>query len=352
MKKIVLLALIVRLICLFVFRNINNYDLQSYQQVGELTLNKINIYPDIANLHHPYLPFFLYLEAFALYFKKISVSPIIILKLINIIFDLGNLYLVYQLSKKNLKTAFLYALNPVTILITTLHGQFDTLPIFFLLLSLYLIKVKKEVFSILSFSSAVMIKTWPLLFIISLYKKLTNKKSILFVLVFPFISVSVYSILFRSSLISIAKTIAGYQGLWGIWGVWGLLGKWRLRWQKLSTLIFLVCFFVYSYFNKNRNIVKEILNLLLFFFIFTPNFSIQYFAWIIPFLIIIKPRGYLLLMLFITLTLISYYSFWIFYSNLEITPSYLVTTQEVFKFLTWILFIYSFKFNELIEAKD
>lgn len=341
MKKVLLVGLILRLICLFMFRNINNYDLQSYLQVGELTLNKINIYPDIANLHHPYLPFFLYFEAFAFYLKKFTINPIIVIKFVIAIFDLGNLYLVYLLSKKNLKTAFFYAVNPVTILITTLHGQFDTIPLFFLLGSLYLIIVRNDVFSVLMFSMAVIIKTWPLLFIISFYKRLKNKKLILLVPIFSVILVFFYTILFKSSFVSVLKTIAGYQGLWGIWGIWTLLGKWRLRWQKLSTLIFLVCFFVYSCFNKKRNVVKEILNLLLFFFIFTPNFSIQYFAWIIPFLIIVKPKKYLLLILSITLTLISYYA----------TPN-LIIIQEITQFTTWILFIYSLKVNELTEARD
>ncbi|MDO8741735.1 MAG: hypothetical protein Q7J11_01155, partial [Candidatus Roizmanbacteria bacterium] len=132
MKKIFFIALFIRLICLYLFRNVTNYDLQSYLQVGELTLKSINIYPDVANLHHPYLPFFLYLEAFAFYFKRFAIDPIIVIKVINVIFDLSILQLVYLLSTKNLKTAFLYAINPVTILITTLHGQFDVIPIFFI----------------------------------------------------------------------------------------------------------------------------------------------------------------------------------------------------------------------------
>ena len=112
--------------------------------------------------------------------------------------------------------------------------------IIYTILSFYLIKIKKETFSILLFSFAAMTKTWPILFIISFYKKLKNKKIILLVLVFPVISIILYTVLFKSSVINITKTIIGYQGLWGIWGLWSFLGKWRLRWQKLSTLIFLV----------------------------------------------------------------------------------------------------------------
>jgi len=356
-KKIFLLALIIRLICLYVFRNVNNYDLQSYLRVGELTLNKVNIYPDVANLHHPYLPFFLYLEAFAFYLKKFTINPIIVVKSIIVIFDLGNLYLVYLLSKKNLKTAFLYAINPVTILITTFHGQFDAIPLFFLLWSLYLISLSRHsripschpreggdpVLSILTFSAAVMIKTWPVLLILLFLKRLKNKKLIFLSLIFPILSIIIYVLLFNSSFISILKTIGSYQGLYGIWGagkIFSFITK-RILFQKLIIFLFLFCLIFYSILIKSKSIIKEIFLLLLFFFCFSPNFSIQYFAWIIPFLIIAKPKKYLLLILFITLTLISYYA----------TPN-LIIIQEITQFITWILFIYSLKVNELTEVRD
>ena len=56
------------------------------------------------------------------------------IKLINIVFDLGILYLIYLLSNKNVQKTFIYAINPVTLLITTLHGQFDVIPVFFILI--------------------------------------------------------------------------------------------------------------------------------------------------------------------------------------------------------------------------
>lgn len=309
-NKILLLAFVLRVIGIYIFRNIDNYDLRSYFQVGELTYKGINIYPEVADLHHPYFPFFLYIEGLAFWLGRLKIIVITIIKIINIIFDLGNLYLVYLLSKKNLKSAFFYAVNPVSILIFTLHGQFDTIPIFFLLFSLYLIKVRKYALSIIIFSFAVMVKTWPLLFVINFYKRLKNKKLILLFLVFPIISVMLYTVLFKTPVISIVKTMIGYQGLWGIWGLWVLWGIWRLRWQKLSTIVFLISFFGYSFFNKRKNLIEEILNLLLFFFVFTSNFSNQYFSWLIPFLAIVKPKKYWLLTFAIAVYLTLSYSTW------------------------------------------
>ncbi|MBI5122898.1 hypothetical protein HZA75_03500 [Candidatus Roizmanbacteria bacterium] len=336
MKKIFLLALVIRLISLYLFRNVTNYDLQSYVQIGELTLRGINIYPNIANLHHPYLPFFLYVEALAVW---LSQSQIIIIKIINVIFDLGILYLVYLLSKKNLKTAFLYAINPVTILITTLHGQFDVIPIFFLLLSVYFLNKRQDLFSILSFSFAVLTKTWPILFFIPIVRGIKSRRLIILIIFFPVLFVSIYAYLFKSSLVNIGKTLIYYQGLWGIWGVWGLLGRLGVFWQKLTTLIFLVSFFTYSYFNNTKNLIKNVLNLLFFFFIFTTNFSIQYFTWIIPFLILIKPRNYLFLIILISFYLLSFYYFWLFCLNCKTTPYWLIISQNIIGFILWLSFI-------------
>jgi len=353
MKKILLIGLVIRLICLYFFRNVNNYDLESYSLVGQLTLKGISIYPDVANLHHPYLPFFLYIEALTFYLGSLgglgSFGTIVIIKIINIIFDLGILYLVYLLSKKNLKTAFLYAINPVTILITTLHGQFDVIPIFFILLTIYLLQQKKELASILSFSFAVLTKTWPILFLIPIARKIKNKKLLILIIVLPVIFSLIYVLLFKSSLISIIKTLTYYQGLWGIWGLFDLLGEQRILFQKLTTLIFLVGFFAYSFFNNKKNLIKNILSLLLFFFVFTTNFSIQYFTWIIPFLILIKPKNYLFLIILISSYLFSFYYFWLFCSSCKITPQWLVITQNIIGFVLWLSFIKAWYLSKKIS---
>ncbi len=336
-----------------------------------MTLKGINIYPDIANLHHPYLPFFLYIEALAVYLGQTKIIIIIIIKIINVIFDLGILHLVYLLSKKNLKTAFLYAINPVTILITTLHGQFDVISVFFILLAIYLLKIKKEFGAVLSFSFAILTKTWPILFFIPILRKLhirhsrprsesragsggnsgcldprfhgddKSKKWILLFLiaVFPILFSLFYIWSFKTSIFNIGKTLIHYQGLWAIWGPWVLFGKQRILIQKFSTLLFLTCFFSYSFFKRNGNLIKEILDLLFFFFVFTTNFSIQYFAWIIPFLILIKPKNYLSLIILISSYLFFFYYFWLFCVGCKITPHWLVVTQNIIGFILWLSFV-------------
>ena len=332
MKKIFLIALVIRLICLYLFRNVTNYDLDSYLQIGELTLKGINIYPDVANLHYPYMPFFLYLEAIAYWLGQSKTIIIMIIKFITVIFDLGILYLVYLLSKKNLKTIFLYAINPVTILITTLHGQFDVIPVFFILLAIYLLKLKRELLGIFSFSFAVLTKTWPILFIIPILRRIKNKKLTILITFFPILFTVLYIWFFKSSILDIGKTLVSYQGLWGIWGPWALLGKQQILFQKLTTIIYLISFFGYSWFIKEKDLKKNILSLLFFFFVFTTNFSIQYFVWIVPFLYLIKPKKYLWLIILISLYLFSFYCLWLFNFNLT-------NIQNILGLTLWLSFI-------------
>jgi len=320
---ILIFALFIRLLSLFLFKNINNYDLESYQLVGNLTRNFINIYPSPANIRYPYLPFYLYLEA---------IGSVIFLKTLNIAFDLGILYLVYLISKRNLKTAFLYAVNPVTISISTLHGQFDVIPLFFFILSFYLLTKKKETAAVLSFSLSVLTKTWPLMFIFILLKSLKNKRLIFLTFVFPAVGILAYSYFFKATPFSIIKTVAGYQGLSGIWG-FGYLFR-----SKIFIFVFLVILFIYSYFLKGKNLIKKSYRFLVVFFFTTLGFSVQYLGWFVPFLILEKRSKSIWLLVSMSAYIISLYSFWVFFPNSVIVPWWLISMQNILGTALWLDF--------------
>jgi hypothetical protein len=145
LKYIIIFSLIFKILIIFASHPIKNYDLFSYEKIGQLTLQKINIYPYPANIHYPYLPFYLYLEALA-YLIKNFIPINVFLKLINLFFDLGVVYLIFLISRKKSRIALFYAFNLVNILIFYFHGQFDIIPIFFILLSISFFEQKKEFF--------------------------------------------------------------------------------------------------------------------------------------------------------------------------------------------------------------
>lgn len=326
MKKIIFFSLLLRLLIIFLFKEVNNYDFNSYFLVGKAIFEKINIYPDIAKLHYPYFPFFLYFESLAYYIGKNKILTSIIIKLLNTVFDLGNIYLIYLISNKDKKKAFLYSINPISILIFSFHGQFDALSIFFLLLSIYFLKISEKN-ALLFLSIAITIKTWPILFLLSFYKKIINKKLILLVLFFPIFSIIFYSLFFRSEIFYILKTIINYQGVWGVWGISLFFKNLNLKWQKLFILIFLSIFFIYSFLNKEKNIIKEIYNLLILFIILSPSFSVQYFSWFMPFLILIKPKKCIFYIFII--------SFYLFFNYFSWINSYYQIFFDLITFFIW-----------------
>ena len=342
MRKIYFIAIFFRLLIIFFSQNVSNFDLQSYKKVGEFTLKQINIYPQIAKIHHPYFPFYLYFEALAIFLNNhFGINYTLFLKFINLIFDLGIIYLVYRLSNKSLKTTFLYSINPISILIFFFHGQFDVIPLFFILLSIYFLEQKREFFLVLSYSSAILTKTWPILFIMPIFKKLKNRKNLIGLFLFPAIFVVLYSLIFRSNFLDIIKTSFTYRSLFSFWG----LGKFihltffqyqsqpPIYLQKIFLVIFLIIFFIYSLKINYKNSMTYFLDLLIFFYSITVAFAVQYFSWFIPFLFLIKPKYYCFIYLITFFTVFFNYLSWI--------NNYLLNfINTVLIFLNWATFIF------------
>lgn len=207
MKKSLLFLIVTILIStllyglsIWLFRNQSNFDTQSYQIIGKLTLHGKNIYPDPAISRHPYFPFFLYFEAGSIMLAKIlGTSPIVIIKSFLTLFHLISVLLIFHLTKQSRLKTFLYAINPISLLVTTFHGQFDIVPLTFLLAGLLAIEKKRYAMTIVLLSLAVTIKSWPLLFVIPFLKRIP-KKYWYILLLLPTFSLLLYSYLFHTSL--------------------------------------------------------------------------------------------------------------------------------------------------------
>lgn len=342
LKKSLLIGLLIRLLITFIFLKSSSNDLTSFLDAGKVILNKQSVYPTL------YFPFFPYLGALALFLKSI-IQPLIFLKLIFTIFDLGNIYLVYLLSKKNLNTTFLYALNPITIICTNIHGQFDVIPIFFLLLGIYLFNKHRETLSMTAISFAIFTKTWPALFTIPLFKKLKNKLLFLLIIIVPLLATLFHCWYFKTPIIEILMPIKNYRGVYGYWGIGNIL---ILLWPKMDgsilqllRRIFFVAFFIYSFYSNDKNIIKNILNLMLFFFVFTLTFGSQWLSWLVPFIILIKPKKWQWFIISITLYLII-----VFAKNVYLLPDNIAyafgISGTIFGFIAWLTTIQNLKMIE------
>lgn len=334
-KYSLVVGLLIRLTITFIFINSKSADLTSFLDAGAIIVAKKPIYPSL------YFPFFSYLGTLALYLKNF-ISPLIFLKLIFTFFDLGNLILVYFLSKKNLNQTLLYAVNPITIICSNIHGQFDVIPLFFLLLAIYVFNKHKEIFSMVSVSFAIFTKTWPVLFIVPLFKRLKNKYLFVLIFIIPAISILFHFWFFKTPIFEIIMPIKNYRGVYGYWGIGNIL---ILLWPKIDASIlqilrriFFITLFIYSFYPSNKNIVKNILLIMLFFFVFTLTFGSQWLAWLVPLIILVKPKNWIWFFVAATFYLISAFTKNVYLLPFNITVIFNVI-ETVFGFATWLSII-------------
>jgi len=276
----------VRVVGFIIGFHVSNYDTQSWMLVGDATRQGISAYPDIAALHQPYIPFFIYL----------TTLPVMWIKIVLLVVDMCNVYLVYLLSKRSIPTSFLYAINPITIMITAIHGQFDVLPVFFLLWALYLLQNYHQWRSLLVYSLAIASKTWPIFFALSFMRRIRPWYGIVLVALVPVLCIAIYGIIFEVSWMSMITVIKNYRGVFGTWGIgqlvymgWGISSPHNTRWLRI---LFFLALGVVALIVRRENLLDEILVLLLFFYAATFAFATQYLAWLVPFLLLRKPWGW------------------------------------------------------------
>lgn len=325
-----------------------NFDSDSYKIMGDLTLKGQSVYPDPAISRHPYLPLFLYFEAITQAVSSfLKIPQILIIKLILASFHLLSVYAVYLLSRKKLTTTFLYAVNPISLLIVTFHGQFDIIPLTLILFAIIMLRNKQFIKTILLLSLAVTIKTWPILFIVPFLKRIP-KKFWLYIFIIPSVFLFLYSYFFHTSIFSVLRVLLVYQGVGGIWGfgkVLSLISTHRLFFLSYK-VIFALGILFYSHKQKRTLIKEELLELFLLFFIFTPGFGLQWFLWLIPFLFLTKKPFIHLLISVITLCLLVAYSSWEPFSM--VSPHAVNTVL----FLVWPLFIIYFFLFFILLGKN
>lgn len=114
----------------------NNGDFVNYCTVGELVVSGKNVYANTAGYN--YGPLFFWIQGFCYYLARVSENPILTFRVLLIGFlivaDVVIMLIVY--AKFGYSCAIVFFLNPVSILITGYHNQFDNLAIALLMLSL------------------------------------------------------------------------------------------------------------------------------------------------------------------------------------------------------------------------
>lgn len=298
------IAFIVRLIPNLLLPVGAGYDIESYQIVGNLVLRRVDVYTaQEAVKRHPYLPCQMYWMALSLWLSQILNLPFVKVARLNpIFFDVCIAFsLVMLLRSRSLYEAFLgglmYALNPVPVLVSAYHGQFDAVPSFFLLLAVGLIRASPLAAG-LSLGMGILSKSWPVLGLPSLLVALPDWRQrfqfLLASLLVPATGVGVYAVLFSAPVWAIIERAISYN--WGV-GVWGYtyffhllsvlrpdtggIFAWLVQYGRYLTLGALGGIWLFR--ARKEPAPAGILTILVTFFAVTHAFSIQYLMWLVPF---------------------------------------------------------------------
>jgi alpha-1,6-mannosyltransferase len=123
-------------------------------------------------------------------YKYVPFSPFIYYFLIKsylIIFDILCIFLLYKIynyinPNESIKVATMLYLSPVFIIISSIWGMFDTLPLFTILLSIYLLYKERYILSIVSISIGIYFKILPIIYVplILIYLYKNNKLKLSF----------------------------------------------------------------------------------------------------------------------------------------------------------------------------
>ena len=189
-----------------------NQATELYSGMGALNGSHYTNYPPINQLN-----FFIA----ALFNNSSIIGSIIALRLQIILADIGIIYFgkkILEKLKLPVHNIFLYALNPFIIIELTGNLHFESVMLFFLVWSLYLILQKKWSLAALIFSLSVAVKLIPLLFLPLFYQWFTKdekRKGILNFLSFGAIIIGINMLLFLPFLSS--DLLDKYLSSVGLW---------------------------------------------------------------------------------------------------------------------------------------
>lgn len=232
--------------------------------------------------------------------------------LIVLIYEIGAL--LWKSKQQAFQASLFYALNPIAIVISSVHGQLESVWIFFTLLAFYLLIRKKKMMAIsaIIFGIGISIKMVPLLllpFIVLLLPRWRQRISYIGIAIVVFLILS-YPELY-TSFPAVNRQVFMYQSTPWYWGISKIIYQFSKSGlfsfaiaMQLNALLkyFMLGMIGLFWLIVNRNhsyrFLASTLTVLMLFFIFTPGFGLQYILWPVPFLILTKSnflRRYLFL---------------------------------------------------------
>ncbi|MGB3716097.1 MAG: glycosyltransferase 87 family protein [Candidatus Promineifilaceae bacterium] len=306
---VLLIALVVRLVPSLLLPVGAGYDIESFRLTGEAFLAGEDVYTSAAMGRHPYLPMQVYLIGLASYGAELTSLPFVFLiKLPAVIADVIITAVIYSTGKRSglsrevtLNWALLYALNPISIMVTAYHGQFDSVTVMLLLFAWFFWHFGQRLLvSATALGFAILNKTWPVVFLpIILLRITTYRKRIIYTTLSVLIPVTFtigYIVIFDADSRTMLNRALTHTGVPGYWGLSAMLAVAGDTWDTLQDAydgltairrwLILAAGLYALWRTKKQSSLEALVTVILCVFAVTVGMGLQWLLWVVPFAIL------------------------------------------------------------------
>ena len=316
----------------FVINGANVADIKLLFGMGDAVLKGLN--PYVSLTYNSYPPLAVFIEALTILLSNISNIPFHILTkiwptLADIIITLLLYKFLIRLKVKPVFASFwslIFILNPISIIISSIHGQIDSLPSLLVLISVYLLSLSNKPkfrLSALILGLAIAIKPNSLMLLpfFLIINKMSLRQGFTFVLtcITPLILIFAPFILQNPQQILIR--MLSYGGVYDFSYAAILRGFWYQQnaqtWLPQADQIFeaskvafiLGAIFLLVLLSQSKNLLKACLAVYLLFLGIYFGISAQYLSWILPLAILAREKMVIPFSVAGTFALLGFYTF-------------------------------------------
>lgn len=251
-------------------------------------------------------------------FRSYGLTFPFLLRLPGIIADFVVVLVLLRLSEKTARFRIptwalaLFAISPVSLMVSGFHGNTDPVVVMFLVLAAYMCLRERAILCGIFFALSCQIKVIPLLLLpIIFFFWLARGAGLRFAISFGLLCLAMWAEPLIKFPALFLKNVLSYGSFWGGWGIsyWLRLTHWRqfngtgffmLPPAAAATAFLLKLGIVAAVlmiawrrrYLQGRAVIDSIAYAWIIFFVFSPGISVQYMVWLAPFILILSPTLY------------------------------------------------------------
>lgn len=266
-------------------------------------------------------------------FQSCGLTFPFLLRLPGIIADFIVVVVLVRLSKTNVRFRIptwalaLFAISPVSVMVSGFHGNTDPVVVMFLVLAAYMCLRERPGLCGIFFALSCQIKVIPLLLLpIIFFFWLARGAAKRFTIPFVLLSIAICAEPLIRFPMLLFRNVLAYGGYWGGWGIsyWLRLTQWQQFDGKpfdmppaaAATALLLKVGIVAAVlmiawrrrYVLERGVIDSIAYAWIIFFVFSPSISAQYMVWLAPFILILSPSLYAYLVVSSSVFLFFFYN--------------------------------------------